>query len=567
MESRTFGWIQEAHSIPNLKKVVQIFLPNSEINTLLRTDKIPRLIHDESMKSCFIEELSSEDIVIPYDHLKGKGTPIGFTRTNAPCSGIIQAALPGQRKEYQSDWPADSFLRWAISLGFLDYDDEQDTCALSESGRRYAESDAESDFERECLENALLGMPPVCRVMTLLEKGEVLTKFEIGERLGFIGEAGFTSLPQNLILNAILYAKNSDERRKILSDSEGTSDKYARTICSWLYQMKWVTKENKIFDNIEKIAISQAYRITLEGRRMIAKIRGLSKHAKIKKRVFWHMLATKSQDRTYLRHRRYLLINYMMSQYRTIDDLVKYLKLEDIDETHASVMDDIENFKNIGLSISERQSSYKIVDSIMLPRIVSVKKNCDKSNSMKIKEEIREKLVSVNHKYLVLIDLGFDGNSDRDYESYTASLLIDELNFHGKHLGGSRRPDICVYHEKYGIVIDNKAYSKGYSLPMPHADEMIRYLEENRSRNQEINKNEWWKVFPENMDDFYFLFVSGNFSGTFTERLAYIFQRTGVPGSAVNSVNLLLLAEGLKSGKLSYDDFPGHLASGGEIVI
>lgn len=119
MAERTFGWVQEAYTISNLKNVVRVFVLDSTINKLLREDKIPRLISDEYHKDEMIKLLSMDKMEIPYTLLKGKGTPKGFTRTNAPCSGIIQAVLPGQRKEYQSDWPADSFLRWAVSIGFL----------------------------------------------------------------------------------------------------------------------------------------------------------------------------------------------------------------------------------------------------------------------------------------------------------------------------------------------------------------------------------------------------------------------------------------------------------------
>ena len=109
MAERTFGWVQEAYTLDNLKNVVSVFVTDSRINRLLKTDKIPRLIQDEDKREEFIKELDQEEIRIPYTHLKGKGTPKGYTRSNAPCSGIIQAVLPGQRKEYQSDWPADSF--------------------------------------------------------------------------------------------------------------------------------------------------------------------------------------------------------------------------------------------------------------------------------------------------------------------------------------------------------------------------------------------------------------------------------------------------------------------------
>jgi len=42
MAERTFGWVQEAYTIDNLKKVVRVFVPDSEVNKILREDKIPR---------------------------------------------------------------------------------------------------------------------------------------------------------------------------------------------------------------------------------------------------------------------------------------------------------------------------------------------------------------------------------------------------------------------------------------------------------------------------------------------------------------------------------------------
>ena len=118
MAVRTFGWVQEAYKLENLKNVVSVFVPGSPVNRRLIEDKLVRLISDEDQYPKFIEELEADPVIVPYVHLKGKGTSKGYTRSNAPCSGIIQAVLPGQRKEYQSDWPADSFLRWRSASVF-----------------------------------------------------------------------------------------------------------------------------------------------------------------------------------------------------------------------------------------------------------------------------------------------------------------------------------------------------------------------------------------------------------------------------------------------------------------
>lgn len=557
MAERTFGWVQEAYKISNLKRVIKLFVPNSDVNKELRLDKIPRLISEEHGRDEFIRELSEERIHIPYQHLKGKGTPKGYTRSNAPCSGIVQAVLPGQRKEFQSDWPADSFLRWGVSIGLLEYDRQTDECRLSDLGEQYANTEDGSSEEEDILKKAFLSYPPVCRIMLLLESNGLLTKFEIGEKLGFIGEAGFTSIPQHLILQGLSEIHDAKERNKLLSDTEGTSDKYARTICSWLKQLGWVMQVDKIVTTIlsgevYSDMIAQSYQITLKGLRVIKHIKGTSKFPKIPKRVMWDMLATKAIDRDYLRNRRTHLLNVLQSDFRSLTYLQKYLETKGISESESTIEDDISSFDNIGLSVAVKQNLYKVTDMIVELSIPAQIQSITKSDFAIIKDDVRRKLQYVNHKYLLLIDLGFDSDSNRDYEIQTAELLTTELDFKGARLGDTRKPDVCIYYGKNGLIIDNKAYSKGYALPMSQADEMVRYIEENKARQSSINPNQWWKIFKDTVTNFNYAFISGEFTGGFKDRLNNIYERTGVSGAAINTINLLLLAEELKAGRISY---------------
>lgn len=572
MAERTFGWVQEAYKISSLKRVIKLFLFNSDVNKELRLDKIPRLISEEYGRDEFIRELSEERIHIPYQHLKGKGTPKGYTRSNAPCSGIVQAALPGQRKEYQSDWPADSFLRWGVSVGFLEYDRQSDECSLSELGGQYANTKEGSNEEEDILKKAFLSYPPVCRIMLLLENNEPFTKFEIGEKLGFIGEAGFTSIPQHHILQGLSEIEDTKERNKLLSDTEGTSDKYARTICSWLKQLGWVTQVNKTVTTVIRgeeysDTIAQAYQITLKGLKVIKHIKGTSKFAKIPKRVMWDMLATKAVDRDYLRNRRTHLLNALQSDYRSPMYLRKYLEKRGISESESTIKDDISSFDNIGLSVVVKQNQYKVTDTIVGLNIPAQIQNISKSDFAIVKDSVRKKLQYVDHKYLLLIDLGFDSDSNRDYEIQTAELLTAELDFKGARLGDTRKPDVCVYYDKNGLIIDNKAYSKGYSLPISQADEMVRYIEENKARQSSINPNQWWKIFEDTVSDFNYVFVSGKFTGGFRDRLNNICERTEVSGAAINTINLLLLAEELKAGRISYQMFFSYFDGNDEVKI
>lgn len=561
MAVRTFGWVQEAYIIENLKRVVEVFVPGSQMNTELRTEKIPRLISEENGRDEFIKELAEADRGIPYVHLKGRGTPKGYTRSNAPCSGIIQAALPGQRKAYQSDWPADSYLRWAVSVGFLDYDRERDRCSISGPGLQYAEAEPGSRRESEILTRAFMSYPPVCRILQLLSKGGHMTKFEIGSQLGFIGEAGFTSIPQHMVIRGLSEAADGEERRILLQDTEGTSDKYVRTICSWLKQMRWVEQAEKEVliesgGREYRETIGQAYQLTLRGRNVLKYASGTSKFPRVPKLVMWDMLATKAPDKDYLRNRRTYIIQYVQRDYRTIQEIVDFLGSKGVYELEETIQDDLKSLANIGLTVRKKGNGYKITDEITGLEIPRGKAGgaVTKSNVTVIKEELRKRLNYVDHHYLVLLDLGFDGKSNRDYEIQTAELLTAELEFEGARLGNARKPDVCVFYGADGLIIDNKAYAGGYSLPIKQADEMCRYLEENVTRDEKLNPNKWWEIFDEKVTEFRYAFVSGCFSGGFRDRLENIRRRTGVDGGAVCSRNLLLMAEELKSGRMSYAD-------------
>ena len=192
-----------------------------------------------------------------------------------------------------------------------------------------------------------------------------------------------------------------------------------------------------------------------------------------------------------------------------------------------------------------------------------------------LKELVRSKLQAVDHKYLILIDLAYSDASitrkkstdAREFEIQTAELLTKELNFAGLRLGDANRPDIIIHYGESGTIIDNKSYKDGFTLDKHNADEMSRYINENRQRISGIPNNEWWKNFPLEVRNFTFLFVSSFLKGRFADQLAYISKtQGGIKGAAINVENLLYLAEVLKTGKLSYSDF-FDLFDNGEITI
>ena len=88
--------------------------------------------------------------------------------------------------------------------------------------------------------------------------------------------------------------------------------------------------------------------------------------------------------------------------------------------------------------------------------------------------------------------------------------------------------------DNYGIILDTKAYSSGYSLPIAQADEMERYVRENQTRDELVNPNQWWENFENGLGTFYFLFVAGHFNGNVQAQLERISRNTGVLGAAAS---------------------------------
>ena len=572
---RSFGWSQDASDFSSLKKVVQIFDNESDFHKNLIIARIPMLIDDNELIKKFQNILNTEPLKITYSDLVGTHS---VPRKDSPCNAIIQASICGQVKQYLSDWASDSFLRWAHLCGFVKYNGEDDTFEITDEGLEYSRTEDNSEEEKECLLNAILKYPPVSRILQLLSNGEHLSKFEIGSQLGFVGDEGFTSLPQNVLLTSLAMTSDLKEKNKMKSDWDGSSDKYARQICKWLEKLglvRQVEKEYKVNlggkEYIEKLG--QAYMITPDGLKAYRRLQGVNKVSKVSKNVYWEMLCPKATDRYYIRNRRAYLIKFL-SDFNgaiSLEKLQEKLKEVKFDESLESIKDDIIGLQNIGLFIKKSNKGYILNDDIQNLVIPINSMGTGKSDTLRLKDFCRDLLENISHSYLNLIDLAYDSKSNRQFEMEVVDLLISECGYKGLHLGGGRKPDGIIYtenlKENYGTIIDTKAYSKGYSLPISQADEMRRYVEENNKRDPKINSNEWWHNFPTLLNKFSFLFVSSEFNGQFEDKLSNIATTTGINGAAMNVVNLLLFAENIKSEFIDLDKAYKLLTQNSEIKL
>ncbi len=572
---RSFGWCQDASDFRSLKNVVQIFDNKSEFHNNLINARIPMLVEDPVLVKKFQKILKTEPLQISYSDLVGTHSN---PRKNSPCNAIIQASVCGQVKQYLSDWASDSFLRWAHLCGFIKYNGENDTFEITDDGLKYSSSTDDSDEEKEIVLNAILKYPPVSRILQLLSNGEHLSKFEIGSQLGFVGDEGFTSLPQNILLTSLAMTTDTKEKNKMKSDWDGSSDKYARQICKWLQKLglvRQVEKDYKItLDGKEYIEkIGQAYMITPDGLKAYRKLQGVNKVSKISKNVFWEMLCPKANDRYYIRNRRAYIIKFLSDSSSPISLEKIKEKLNDVkfDESLETIKDDIIGLQNIGLFIKESSNGYILNDDIQNLVIPLNSIGTGKSDTLRLKDFCRDILENIPHNYLNLIDLAYDPKSNRQFEMEVVDLFVSECGYKGLHLGGGRKPDGIIYtdtlDENYGTIIDTKAYSKGYSLPISQADEMRRYIEENNKRDEKINSNKWWLNFPDIIKKFGFLFVSSEFNGQFESKLKNIVQSTSIHGGALNVVNLLILAENIKSNIMDLEQVYNLITQDSEIKL
>ncbi len=567
-DTRAFGWVQDSSNIESLCNVVAVFDSETDFHKKLINEIIPKIVLETDGRKEMLDALNSKPLTLKYKLLTGTSFN---PRSKSRCNGIIQAAVKGQKRPFIVDWAADNFIRWAHAIGFIQYNYDNDTFSITKAGLKLTHIIDKNEKENFLI-NAILSYPPAYRVLSLLKNPEEpLTKFELGERLGFTGEEGFICYPLRSIVAALAETSNTKERSKIRSDWESSSDKYARTIAQWIGHLGLVKtcKKAVTVEYGHKMLTDTlgAFCITPKGERILRNINGNSKHSKIEKIVAYEMFATKGNDREYLRLRRSLILKAIVENKNKINfpKIQEILISHNLEESVETIKDDISGFINLGLNIEINSDTVLLKDTVSDFSIPVYKDLSVKSELSKEKDEVRKQLRAISHDYLSLMDLAFDPKQNRLFEIKAMDLFLNECGFYGRHLGGANKPDGVLYtyeiysstsgKENYGIIVDMKAYSGGYNLPIRQQDEMKRYISNNQKRNKKINPTKWWEEFPDNLKNYYFMFVSGSFKGDISRKLNKIFLETKISGTAMPIVTALLIADKIKNGEISLHDF------------
>ncbi|MFL2139002.1 restriction endonuclease FokI C-terminal domain-containing protein [Desemzia sp. FAM 23991] len=574
MKSRTYGWVQNPSDFNKLKLTVQIFDSSSNHYQSLKNDLVPNLIvYFNDIKDDLQYKLDNSITKFTYMDLVGtskdKTGKSPKSRKNAEANALIQISLLPQNykttgKRFTDNWTSDGYLRWAVSLNFIQVDRETDTFTITELGLQFSRTKNESTEETSILQQVLLSYPPATRVLSILDKTDNFhNKYYIGDKLGFRGERGFTSYNEKIMTDWLSSSVNMKEFKKIKSDVEGTSDKYARMISGWLKKVGFVDNRgtsirvNALGKNMSGF---QEYRINGRGKFALrnAHREGSSKNLPIQKFIMWEFLATDESNRDYVRTRRSYILK-ILQRTSSFTDLLTELSKLGFDDDAAIIDNDINGLIQFGIRIDKSKDKVILKDifnDFVIPDINVTQILKDQSKD-KLKVEFLHK-TNLPNKFIELLDIAFDPKRNRDFEIITAELFLTYYGLNSKHLGGARKPDGLAYTDKFGLMLDTKAYGNGYPKNIGEADKMIRYIEDNKKRDIQRNPNEWWEEFDTNIpnNQYYFIWISGRFINRFDEQLEYTASQTKVNGGSLNVEQLLLGADAVHKGVIDKNDIP-----------
>lgn len=562
MISRTYGWVQNPSDFKKLKLVVQIFDNTSVHYENLKSNLISRYIYFDDIKSDLlnkftrkIEEFSYLDLVGTSKNKHGRSPK---SRSEAVADALIQITILPQSsktkgKFWTDNWTSDGYLRWALSLNFVKHNRETDMCSITPLGREFSQSIDDSEHEINILRNSLLSYPPATQVLNILESTtRPVSKFYIGNQLGFSGEKGFTSYDESLMFDWFNSGTN-EEQKKIKSDIEGTSDKYARMISTWLEKVGFVQKNSTVVNTINgKKAGFQEFSITGRGSHALRKAHGSSKNMRITKYLTWEFLAVEGENRNYIRSRRSYILKFLQET-KSFKVLMEKLQQLGFNDDPKIIENDIQGLNTFGIRIEKNGPNIELKDLLVdfeIPKLNLTKELKDKASEQR-KAEFMNK-TDLPAKYIELLEIAFDGNRNRDFEIITAEIFKKVYGLKSVLLGGGRKPDCLVFNANFGMIIDTKAYSTGYSKSISQEDEMVRYIEDNQYRDTTRNPIEWWNNFPSSIkkEKYYFMWVSSKFIGRFQEQIESTYNRTNTKGAALNVEQLLLGANAVLRGEL-----------------
>lgn len=585
----SIGLGQDVGSLRTLIDILQVFIKGSVIQRRL-IQRLEWRISDVKLKEHLIQVLNADDVSPTVDDLTAEYKKLPGKPPSVFAKSLLGALVDGQKWVEDEDkhrvlnaqgdefkypmrgWPLRNFISLQLGMGLLNWDRTNGEVTLTELGRKLALAEHSNDEiltdeEKATLVEVFMSYPYTVGFLRALSQSSTeMTQFELGENFGFANEAGFTSFGAQLYVESMIDAVESQDKKlikEIKANWESTGDKYIRGFASMLQKLglvKIVNREIPYQDDkgLPKTFLMPAYKLTGQGRKALGFAIGKSSHPRTVKFVMWDMLATHGEV-VYIRTVRSLILKALNeSNGLTAEQIADAINGNRINEkrviendvvTADEVVDHIAGLNGIGLEIDLNGTEFVLKDPISDFEIpVNGDDLPKKSNVLRQQDTLRPYLQNVDHRYLQLIELALDSDSNAEYtqfESLTMELLFKQLDFSGLSLGGASKPDGIAWDEEGNLlIVDTKAYDKGYSLA-GNTDKVWRYIEDLRARDDKRG-NMWWKQVPENLNsnsDLRFMYVSGIFTGNYMTLLNDLRRRTEAKGGLVEVQKLLLSSE------------------------
>ena len=423
---RTFGLGQDVSTnLLDIVKVPALFVKDSKIHQDLINGRLkqvtidagaPQEIYDKLFHALQSTRINNQNLVT----LPKYGRAVF-------ASGLIRAIFDGQKGPAIKDWPAKNYLSVAVGMGLVELDYSKDEYFITDLGTQAVKLLDEEKIEelQKFMFQRLLEYPYAAWLIRLVNKNKskAYSKFDLGENFGFIDEPGFTSLPEDLYVDAMLDAEicqDKDLKKQIKSNYESTADKYMRWLAGVLINYKLLKKDKKPYTkevNSKKYSINvDTYKVTSEGIRALNMVNGGSRFHRSKKRVRWEYLAPKVENASRRKTARALMLKYLSESAKglTADKLSEKINeiAPSIKSIPEQVIDDAKGLNRLGIEIDINDNLLQLKENLY-DFVIPVKKNHTfKSNRAdEIKSLLLPKLKHVDHKYLQAIDLAYKKNT------------------------------------------------------------------------------------------------------------------------------------------------------------
>jgi len=361
-----------------------------------------------------------------------------------------------------------------------------------------------------------------------------MSKYDIGSRLGFVGDIGFTHLEPEFVVRS----------GKDFNNVEGTADKWARTIVSWLIQVGWVKEADPIVIYGKRLP-----RYTTEYE--VDRVLSYAARSTVKY-IPQEMLCSHRHPFAELVQQRRVSILKSLDQtgYMSTADIIAAVESDGIGIDEKTLAFEIINLQQAGIQIFKEGPYYRLVDRIKLD--IPMERSISKHQAVDDVEKQIEHYVTLYCDSLPprlidnLIRYGYAGTKDSTLFESTVCSFFSFMGYEAEWLGQGRgkvadvtaKYRASVYPESYGLIIDAKAYSK-YTFPTNHVRAMKEYI---RHHGKEMLQD----MIPKHA----FAFVSMSFS-TPDEKLSEIAKDTSVNGTAIDAYTLIELSAQVSKQQIS----------------